>query len=129
MSDNNTPKPSIPGVIPGATPVDADADNTTRTVRLKPISVPPPVAAPPSITAPIPGADPIPDGPRAPTQAQVQAAKSKTSRISLEQAITMDSQTPRSTQNVEPATVPVADNPSARSTLIVPFPLNVLYNG
>ena len=111
--DNNTPKPSIPGVIPGATPAGADADNTTRTVRLKPISVPPPVAAPPSITAPIPGADPIPDGPRPPTQAQVQAAKSKTSRISLEQAITMDSQTPRSTQNVEPATVLSAPSAAA----------------
>jgi len=104
MSENPI-KPAIPGVIPGATPAGADADNSTRTVRLKPITVPPPVTAPPSITAPIPGADPLPDGPRPPTPAQVQAAKSKTSRISLEQAISMDSQTPRSTQNVEPANV------------------------
>ena len=115
--DNNTsasgaPKPSIPGVIPGVTSAGADADNTTRTVRLKPITAPPPVTAPPSITAPIPGADPIPDGPRPPTPAQVQAAKSKTSRISLEQAISMDSQTPRSTQHVEPATVLSAPAPA-----------------
>ena len=108
MSDDNTPaKPEIPGIkpaIPGVT-FNPSADNVDRTVRLKPITVPPPVAAPPSVTAPIPGADPIPDGPRPPTPAQVQAAKSKTSRISLEQAISMDSQTPRSTQSVEPANV------------------------
>jgi hypothetical protein len=36
---------------------------------------------------PQPGANPIPDGPRPPTEAQVQAAKSKTSRISLDAAI------------------------------------------
>ena len=124
MSDNNTPntgapvppKPVIPGVkpfTPGVAPAasDASADNTTRTVRLKPITAPPPVVAPPSVTAPIPGADPIPDGPRPPTPAQVQAAKSKTSRISLEQAISMDSQTPRSTQHVEPANVIAAPAP------------------
>ncbi len=138
MSDNDTPnsipqKPAIPGakpVIPGVTPAGAPpratsritppgmeplpaADNTTRTVRLKPITTPPPVTAPPSITAPIPGADPIPDGPRPPTPAQVQAAKSKTSRISLEQAISMDSQTPRATQQVEPANVLAAPAPGA----------------
>ena len=113
--DNNTPpKPEIPGIkpaIPGVTPFDPASGNVERTVRLKPITVPQPVTAPPSLTAPIPGADPIPDGPRPPTPAQVHAAKSKTSRISLEQAISMDSQTPRSTQQVEPANVLAA--PSA----------------
>jgi len=119
MSEENTPnlppKPEIPGIkpaaIPGVTPFTPAGDTIERTVRLKPITVPPPVSAPPSVTAPIPGADPIPDGPRPPTPAQVQAAKSKTSRISLEQAISMDSQTPRSTQSVEPANVLAA--PSA----------------
>ncbi|MCL1887759.1 MAG: hypothetical protein FWF96_02670 [Kiritimatiellaeota bacterium] len=126
MSDEtpNAPKPVIPGIKPGipgvtsaANPAAPDAGDTSRTVRLKPITVPPPVTAPPSITAPIPGADPIPDGPRPPTPAQVQAAKSKTSRISLEQAISMDSQTPRSTQPVEAANVLSAPAPGAPRTI------------
>ena len=123
MPDNNdAPKPFIPGIkpaIPGVTPSapEADAGDTSRTVRLKPITVPPPVSAPPSITAPIPGADPLPGGPRPPTPAQVQAAKSKTSRISLEQAISMDSQTPRSTQSVEPANVLASPAPGAPRTI------------
>lgn len=46
----------------------------SRTIRIKPVG-------------PQPGSNPIADGPRPPTDAQVQASKSKTSRISLDAAI------------------------------------------
>jgi hypothetical protein len=68
------------------------------TVRLRP-AVPATGAAAPTATAPVapiaplpkappaPGSNPLPDGPKPPSVAQVQAAKSKTSRISLDSAI------------------------------------------
>lgn len=50
-----------------------------KTVRIKPM---------PAKGAPVPGSHPLPPGPKPPSDAQVQAAKSKTSRISLEAALT-----------------------------------------
>jgi hypothetical protein len=46
-----------------------------KTVKVKPVSMP------------TPGGDPLPDGPKPLSEAQVHAAKSKTSRISLEAAL------------------------------------------
>lgn len=64
--------------------------NTSATVKLRPVRVPGAPAQPPFTAAGAahkPGSNPLPPGPKAPSDAQMQAAKSKTSRISLEAAI------------------------------------------
>lgn len=95
--------------VPEAVASAAPAAIRPVTVRLRPVA---PVAAPPAMThtpgstqpiskvdvpaavsplqpqsPPAPGSHPIPEGPKPPSVAQVQAAKSKTSRISLDSAI------------------------------------------
>lgn len=70
--------------VPGeeARPGAGAAATDIRTVKVKPV-------APPQ-----PGSSPLPDGPKPPSEAQVQAAKSKTSRISLEAALGAVSELP-----------------------------------
>ena len=95
--------------VPEAVAPAAPAAIRPVTVRLRPVA---PVAAPPALThtpgstqpiskvdvpaavsplqpqpPPAPGSHPLPEGPKPPSVAQVQAAKSKTSRISLDSAI------------------------------------------
>ncbi|MDD2600759.1 MAG: hypothetical protein PHO37_16315 [Kiritimatiellae bacterium] len=63
---------------------------TSATVKLRPVRVPGETSQPPFTAASDahkPGSNPLPPGPKPPSEAQVQAAKSKTSRISLEAAI------------------------------------------
>ena len=81
--------------IPTFEGLGGDADKpegvaTSATVKLRPVRVPVSPAQPPFTSASHahkPGSDPLPPGPKPPSEAQVQAAKSKTSRISLEAAI------------------------------------------
>jgi hypothetical protein len=96
--------------VPDSVASAAPAAIRPVTVRLRPVA---PVAAPPALThtpgstqpiskvdvpvaavsplqpqpPPAPGSHPLPEGPKPPSVAQVQAAKSKTSRISLDSAI------------------------------------------
>ena len=104
---NNPPQPkeTVVSAIPGRTArvaipeIEDEGVNqssvasTSATVKLRPVKVPgasagasplKPVALKDSHT---PGSNPLPPGPKPPSQAQVQAAKSKTSRISLDAAI------------------------------------------
>jgi len=63
---------------------------TSATVKLRPVRVPGPsplTPVMPSVEAHKPGSNPLPPGPKPPSDAQMQAAKSKTSRISLDAAI------------------------------------------
>ena len=89
-------KPTARVVIPDfddmANNQNAD-DSTSATVKLRPVKVPG-ASAGASPLKPVdlnkshtPGSNPLPPGPKPPSQAQVQAAKSKTSRISLDAAI------------------------------------------
>lgn len=89
-------KPVMPGGLPSASPIRpaaapaapadaapaAPAAAPAAPAPLKPIAVKPAVSHPP-----VPGSNPLPNGPKPPSEAQVQAAKSKTSRISLDSAI------------------------------------------
>ena len=72
---------SAPGSTQAITQVDLSA--TAPITPITPIAPVQPLPQHP----PIPGAHPLPDGPKPPSVAQVQAAKSKTSRISLDSAI------------------------------------------
>jgi hypothetical protein len=54
---------------------------------------------------PTPGSNPLPDGPKPPSSAQVQAAKSKTSRISLDSAIGVAPNAPMGSDKTEPKTI------------------------
>lgn len=108
------PKPAAPASAPAAAPAAAEpaapaaaapapaaapAASPTpvvkpATIHLRPVTpaAPAPEAAAPAAAAapqspPTPGANPLPPGPKPPSSAQVQAAKSKTSRISLDSAI------------------------------------------
>ena len=54
---------------------------------------------------PTPGSHPLPDGPKPPSVAQVQASKSKTSRISLDSAIGVAPMTPMGSEKVEAKTI------------------------
>jgi hypothetical protein len=54
---------------------------------------------------PTPGSHPLPDGPKPPSVSQVQAAKSKTSRISLDSAIGVAPMTPMGSEKVEQKTI------------------------
>jgi len=73
LNPRRTSRIPLTGVIPPMMAATAPAGQS-RTIRIKPVG-------------PQPGSSPISDGPRPPTEAQVQAAKSKTSRISLDDAI------------------------------------------
>ncbi len=88
--------PVAPATVP---PPAAITPAAPATVRLRPVSQQgaaasaAPAAVTPVMTPmqptppPTPGSHPLPDGPKPPSGAQVQAAKSKTSRISLDSAI------------------------------------------
>ena len=96
-------KPVVPAGAPAAVPPVAPAAPGLAPVTPAPAVVTPPPVASLKATAPVaampepvqpqpqpsptPGANPLPDGPKPPSAAQVQAAKSKTSRISLDAAI------------------------------------------
>lgn len=68
--------------------IKSDATTTSATVKLRPVKVPGASPLKPAGSAlHKPGSNPLPPGPKPPSQAQVQAAKSKTSRISLDAAI------------------------------------------
>lgn len=112
------PAPAAVAPAPAAAPA---------TVRLRPVIQPaatmPPPAAPaaapaaaaPAVTPvasplqpvhpPTPGSHPLPDGPKPPSSAQVQAAKSKTSRISLDSAIGVAPMSPMGAEKAEPKTI------------------------
>lgn len=72
LSKKATSRIAMPGISTGPSTGDL---SDIRTVRVKPL------------TTPQPGSNPLPEGPKPPSPAQVQAAKSKTSRISLEAAL------------------------------------------
>lgn len=74
------PAPAVVPPPPVAAP--AAAEPVVDAAALEPVPVQPQPQSPPT-----PGANPLPDGPKPPSAAQVQAAKSKTSRISLDTAI------------------------------------------
>ncbi|MDX9866877.1 MAG: hypothetical protein RBT78_03025 [Kiritimatiellia bacterium] len=75
--------------------------SASATVRLRPVTPSPLQPQPP----PTPGAHPLPNGPKPPSSAQVQAAKSKTSRISLDSAIGVAPMTPMGADKAEPKTI------------------------
>ncbi len=89
---------------------------SAKTVRIKPAAS--------TGGAPVPGSRPLPAGPKPPSQAQVQAAKSKTSRISLEAALTGEPAEPeagapktiRLKRPSEVATVKMKPVPGAQGT-------------
>ncbi len=75
---------------------------TSATVKLRPVRVPgasPLTPVMPSVDAHKPGSNPLPPGPKPPSEAQMQAAKSKTSRISLDAAIGVAPEGPMSGTN------------------------------
>lgn len=81
------PIPTFDGIDSNAKPEGAV---TSATVKLRPVRVPGTPGQPPFTSATDmhkPGSNPLPPGPKPPSEAQMQAAKSKTSRISLEAAI------------------------------------------
>ena len=73
MSKHKTTRVELPE-IPTISAAEPDSGEF-KTVKLRPMA------------APIPGSSPLPGGPKPPTASQIQAAKSKTSRISLEDAL------------------------------------------
>lgn len=109
--------PSVPTVphVGAATPTAV-----TATVRLRPVAAPggaPAAPAPaPAVTPaavsplqpqhpPVPGSNPLPAGPKPASNAQVQASKSKTSRISLDSAIGVAPMAPMGGDKGEPKTI------------------------
>lgn len=70
-------------------PVAAPAPTARSTQSIAPVDIPAPVALPAlqPQSPPTPGSNPLPAGPKPQSVAQTQAAKSKTSRISLDSAI------------------------------------------
>ena len=105
--------------LPEALPGSAD-DGEFKTVKLRPVH------------PPQPGSSPLPAGPKPPTPSQVQAAKSKTSRISLEAAYGANDEVPdsgapktirlkRPTELAKGATGPLAvPVATARKTSLIP---------
>lgn len=78
-------KPIAPPSAPAVPSVPAAGGDVAPTVRVKPV-----IAAQPAISvagAPKPGSAPLPPGPKPLKPEQVQAAKAKTSRISLDAAL------------------------------------------
>ncbi|HOE61424.1 MAG TPA: hypothetical protein P5125_01170 [Kiritimatiellia bacterium] len=100
------------------------ATAASATVRLRPVTPPSLQPQPP----PTPGSDPLPSGPKPPSPAQVQASKSKTSRISLDSAIGVAPMTPMGAGKTEPKTIrlkrpvdlvpPAASGPKSSTTPI-----------
>lgn len=93
-----------PVKVPGAkSPIKPKAKDNPK--PLKPVTQ----AAPVAKGSHKPGSNPLPPGPKPPSEAQVQAAKSKTSRISLDSAIgvapegPMNSGTPKTIRLKRPA--------------------------
>ena len=121
-------KPVMPGGMPSASPIRpaaapaapasaapspiAPAAAPVSPAPLKPIAVKPALSQPP-----VPGSNPLPSGPKPPSEAQVQAAKSKTSRISLDSAIGV------APVGNEPAKTIRLKRPSALGTPPAPAPV------
>ena len=76
------PPPVVVPAVDAAAAAPAVVAPVAEAAVLDPVPVQPQPQSPPP-----PGANPLPDGPKPPSAAQVQAAKSKTSRISLDAAI------------------------------------------
>ncbi len=128
-STSRVPVPEAVVAVPvPVAPSAPTASSTAATVRLRPVAAPsapapahaagstqaiapmnPPAAAAASTMQPqhppTPGSNPLPSGPKPPSGAQVQAAKSKTSRISLDSAIGVAPMTPMSGDKAEPKTI------------------------
>lgn len=83
-----------------AQPGHAEAFRTLDVTNLPPASSPLHPVHPPT-----PGSHPLPEGPKPPSSAQVQAAKSKTSRISLDSAIGVAPMSPMGAEKSEPKTI------------------------
>ena len=105
------PIPDMPPVGQASVPV-TPAPAAGPTVKLRPVSQPgtapvltPAVSPLQPTPPPAPGSHPLPDGPKPPSGAQVQAAKSKTSRISLDSAIGVAPMTPMGADKAEPKTI------------------------
>ena len=106
----DTAAPAAVKIAPAAAPTFPQA-TSPATVRLRPVVS---QAASPAVTPaaaplqpqhpPTPGSHPLPDGPKPPSGAQVQAAKSKTSRISLDSAIGVAPMSPMGEKS-EPKTI------------------------
>ena len=100
--------PTFPQAISPATvrlrPVVSQAAAPAVTPAVIPAATP--VAAPLQPQhPPTPGSHPLPDGPKPPSGAQVQASKSKTSRISLDSAIGVAPMAPMGADKNEPKTI------------------------
>lgn len=89
--------------------VEAPSSPSAVSQAAAPASTPVKAAALPPLqpqSPPKPGANPLPEGPKPPSGAQMQAAKSKTSRISLDSAIGVAPMTPMgSAAQNEPKTI------------------------
>ena len=90
------PPPSAPATV-RLRPVSQQGAAPTPSAPVMPVMTP--------MSPPTPGSHPLPDGPKAPSGAQVQASKSKTSRISLDSAIGVAPMTPMSGDKSEPKTI------------------------
>jgi hypothetical protein len=108
------PAPRPPFTAPGSTQAislvpepGAAVTGSTQHIALTP-ELTAATAAAPSMQPqhpPTPGSNPLPGGPKPPSSAQVQAAKSKTSRISLDSAIGVAPMTPMGADKSEPKTI------------------------
>lgn len=106
--------PAAPAITPAGGSAIKPAAAIPATVRLRPVA-PPAAAGAPAITPasaahapqhpPAPGSNPIPNGPKPSSNAQLQAAKSKTSRISLDSAIGVAPVAPMTADKNEPKTI------------------------
>lgn len=98
---------TAPGSTQPITPIHAPVPAVGSTQSIAPMN--PPTAATISPLQPqhppTPGSNPLPEGPKTPSGAQIQAAKSKTSRISLDSAIGVAPMTPMSGDKSEPKTI------------------------
>jgi hypothetical protein len=95
-----------PATEPVAVPPAAKPPQHPESFRTMDIASAAPAAAPlQPIHPPTPGSHPLPDGPKPPSTAQTQAAKSKTSRISLDSAIGVAPMSPMSADKTEPKTI------------------------
>jgi len=130
-STARVPMPEVPGSEPVAQKGEAAAAPrpamaAPATVRLRPVmpapagarapgtppsATPPPSAPMPAVSPlqpqppPAPGSHPLPDGPKPLSGVQVQASKSKTSRISLDSAIGVAPMSPMNVDKAEPKTI------------------------
>ncbi|MDA3924320.1 MAG: hypothetical protein PF904_06465 [Kiritimatiellae bacterium] len=97
-SSGRTARVPIPALDDLVGEVKSEVASASATVKLRPVKVPGAADAPKAasplkpVMTPVrashkPGSNPLPPGPKLPSDIQVQAAKSKTSRISLDAAI------------------------------------------